>query len=124
MKWIKRLYLEKNFYLAFASIVLLFVLSHFFQALYLVSQVLLLSFLVFSLIDILILFSNKEGVIAQRILAEKLSNGDDNTVEIALENHYTFNVTNVLIDELPFQFQERQFKIIKKQESQYKSTLS
>ncbi len=40
-------------------------------------------------------------------MAERLSNGDDNTIRIDLENNYPFTVKLQVIDEIPHQFQKR-----------------
>ena len=57
------------------------------------------------------LFGQKKGVVAQRILADKLSNGDENFVQLQLENKYKFDIRLNVIDEIPFQFQKRDFSI-------------
>lgn len=44
---------------------------------------------------------------ARRSLAEKLSNGSDNNIQIYLENYYPFAVRVEVIDELPVQLQLR-----------------
>ena len=75
---------------------------------------LLLALVVFTLLDILILFFVKKGVSARRILPEKLSNGDENPIEIHIKNYYTFPIVTKIIDEIPFQFQKRDFLISKK----------
>jgi uncharacterized protein (DUF58 family) len=61
-------------------------------------------------IDIYILFRNKNGVNAKRHSAVKLSNGDDNVISIQVENNYLFDVNIALTDELPIQFQIRDFE--------------
>ena len=61
-------------------------------------------------IDLILLFKQK-GIIASRILPEKLSNGDDNPIELTLTNNYNFKTELLLIDELPFQYQKRDFEI-------------
>jgi uncharacterized protein (DUF58 family) len=63
------------------------------------------------IIDIILLFSQKQGVIASRHLPEKLSNGDENPVQLELGNQYNFKIEVDIIDELPVQFQKRDFKI-------------
>lgn len=60
-------------------------------------------------IDVLILFRFKKGFKAKRVVSEKLSNSDDNEIAITLENNYPFKVFISLIDELPAQFQKRDF---------------
>lgn len=62
------------------------------------------------IIDFIILYKQK-GIHATRVLPEKLSNGDDNEIAISIENHYNFKTYIKLIDELPFQYQKRDFNI-------------
>lgn len=59
--------------------------------------------------DIAMLYRSKEGFFAKRQMAERLSNGDDNPILLYLENRYAFPVSCELIDEIPFQFQKRDF---------------
>ena len=63
------------------------------------------------MVDLLLLFNQKNAVQAQRILPEKLSNGDQNSVKVDLKNNYPFAIKTKIIDEIPFQFQKRDFKI-------------
>jgi uncharacterized protein (DUF58 family) len=65
-------------------------------------------------LDILILFSSKNGIVAKRSTPEKLSNGDDNPISISVRNYYTFAIQTKFIDEVPFQFQVRDFEITRK----------
>ena len=67
-------------------------------------------FIALTFVDSILLFKQK-GIDAKRLLPEKLSNGDDNPIGITLENAYNFKVHLKLIDELPFQYQKRDFKI-------------
>ena len=66
-------------------------------------------FLITMCIDLLILYRFKKGFSSKRIVSDKLSNSDDNEVAITLENKYPFQVFISLIDELPIQFQKRDF---------------
>ena len=111
---LKKLYIEGNFFYALASIVVLFIISFFYYPFFNVAKVLLLALVVFMLLDILVLFLVKKGISARRILPEKLSNGDENPIEIHIKNYYTFSVFTKIIDEIPFQFQKRDFLIEKK----------
>jgi uncharacterized protein (DUF58 family) len=47
-------------------------------------------------------------------MSEKLSNGDDNEIKISIKNYYTFPISIKIIDEIPFQFQIRNFEIKQK----------
>nr|WP_244860271.1 DUF58 domain-containing protein [Flavobacterium psychroterrae] len=67
----------------------------------------------FSGLDILVLYLTKTGIEAERITPEKLSNGDLNPMSVAVKNHYTFKISIKIIDEIPFQFQVRDFQILK-----------
>jgi uncharacterized protein (DUF58 family) len=79
-------------------------------------MVLLLCFLA-AMVDGLLIFNQKNGISAQRILPEKLSNGDENPVKIDIKNNYGFTIHANVIDEIPFQFQKRDFLIKKKIEA-------
>jgi hypothetical protein len=62
------------------------------------------------LIDLAMLLGSQKTFLAKRFIPERLSNGDQNTIEIALENRYGFEVKVSLVDEIPFQFQREIFK--------------
>lgn len=64
--------------------------------------------LVFLIWDIIALFS-ENGLMAERKLPARWSNSDDNQVQIFLSNKGTFTLYTEIIDELPVQFQERNF---------------
>ncbi|MBX9784965.1 MAG: DUF58 domain-containing protein [Chitinophagaceae bacterium] len=49
--------------------------------------------------------------VMQRRLPERFSNGDDNDVAITLQNNYPFSIKAEVIDELPVQFQQRNFSL-------------
>ena len=63
------------------------------------------------IVDYMLLFNQKNAVQAQRVLPEKLSNGDQNSIKVDLKNNYPFTIKTELIDEIPFQFQKRDFNI-------------
>ncbi len=51
----------------------------------------------------------KKGLKGERIVPEKFSNSDLNSVSIVLRNQYAFKIRVGIIDELPVQFQKRDF---------------
>ena len=114
MRIIKKLYLEQNVFIGLAFIVLLMLLSYFFNSFFLISKFVLLTFIVFVIIDVILLFFSGYKISAQRILPEKFSNGDENPIEIHLINQYPFSIHTKIIDEIPFQFQKRDFTILQK----------
>ena len=65
--------------------------------------------LVLFTVDLLLVFGNKEGISGERKLAEKFSNSDENEVGISISNKYRFKVRLFVLDEIPEQFQKRDF---------------
>ena len=61
------------------------------------------------LIDALLVFSKKKGFLAERQMSDRFSIGDLNKVKLVFTNLYSFPVRISVIDELPFQFQERKW---------------
>ena len=55
------------------------------------------------------MYASSNGIFGERELPQKLSNGDNNTLTIKLTCKYPFRTGIVLIDELPVQFQKRDF---------------
>ena len=96
------------------GIVMLFACAFFFPFLYSATWYLFIILSAFLVLDLLILFLAKTGVEAHRIMAEKLSNGDENPIGISIKNYYTFAIHTKVIDEIPFQFQVRNFEIFRK----------
>lgn len=114
MKWFKRIYLNNFFFYVFIGILLCFILSNFFPALYNATWLLLYVFIGFTFIDFLLLFASNQKFTASRNTPEKLSNGDENPIIIKIESGYSFAVGIKIIDEIPFQFQIRNFEIKRK----------
>lgn len=79
-----------------------------------VSLILLWMLISIAVIDVFILFSDKHGIDAERKLPEKFSNGDENPIHISIKNNYRLPVKVEIIDEIPFQFQKRDFLIRRK----------
>lgn len=75
---------------------------------YAVAWSLAAALLILVLIDIVLLYTS--GTIhADRILPGKFSNSDENEVGLLLSGNYNFTVTCEVIDEVPVQFQKRDF---------------
>ncbi len=67
-----------------------------------------MGFLIWILVEIIALYKTS-SLKADRILPEKFSNSDENEVVLILENHYNFKIEVEVIDEIPIQFQKRDF---------------
>lgn len=114
MNFFKQLYITNFFFYLLMGIIALFCCAFIFPALYSATWFVFFILLVFFVLDILIVFSSKNGIDAERITPEKLSNGDENPIVITLKNYYTFTISVKVIDEIPFQFQVRNFEIRRK----------
>ncbi|HMR16222.1 MAG TPA: DUF58 domain-containing protein [Mariniflexile sp.] len=109
-RFFKHIYLTGRFFTSVSILVLLFIVAYMFPGLLVMVQMLFFVFLGLVMLDFLLLFKQK-GIRASRVLPEKLSNGDDNPIEISLQNNYNFTSHLQIIDELPFQYQKRDFGI-------------
>ena len=87
----------------------MFVISYFQPAMFRIGGLILLLLAIAAGIDMLLVYSRKNGIEAERIVADRFSIGDPNKVIILMSNHYGFPVRTSIIDELPIQFQERKW---------------
>jgi len=111
LKRFSKLYINNLFFYILLGIIAFFVCAFIFPFLYTASWYFVLVVLTFLILDVLILFVGKSGIEASRITPEKLSNGDENPIHVTIRNYYIFPVTVKIIDEVPFQFQLRNFEI-------------
>ncbi|MFD2550567.1 DUF58 domain-containing protein [Bizionia sediminis] len=108
---VKHTYLESRFFTILIGFVFLFIMAYQIPGWLPISIFLLTVFGLLVLTDTLLLFK-QNGLQANRVLPKKLSNGDNNPILITLHNAYNFNVKLKLIDELPVQYQKRDFQIL------------
>nr|WP_302180082.1 DUF58 domain-containing protein [Chryseosolibacter indicus] len=103
----KSLYLNNRIFIAIGAIVICFIASFIIDDLIIIPQALFFLFLGLVITDMLLLYRTRRGLAGSRIMADKLSNGDDNEINITLQNSYPFQVKLRIIDEIPHQFQRR-----------------
>jgi uncharacterized protein (DUF58 family) len=111
-KYIGDLYLPARLYIGLIIITLLFITGFFIPALLDFAYVGLDLLIVLICIDYFFLFFLKRTVSARRTMADRFSNGDLNTVRINIKNGFSFPLLVEIIDELPEQFQVRNWKKI------------
>lgn len=104
----KSLYLHSRFFYVLFGIAILFLFSFWIPAMYPYIWVFVIAFLVVVFSEITALFKGNLFD-AKRKLPEKFSNSDENPVRIEFYNRHVFRVYVELIDELPVQFQKRDF---------------
>jgi uncharacterized protein (DUF58 family) len=104
-------FLPLRFFYLFAALIVGFVVAFFLPWLLGPMQVLLGAAVLLTLLDAVLLYAPGQGggqpVFGRRVLGDKLSNGDDNEVQLYLESRYRFGLHVEVIDEIPHQFQRR-----------------
>jgi uncharacterized protein (DUF58 family) len=107
------LFLTDRLFAALGFCIVLFLLKFFFAWLGDISEIATGAVVVLFFIDIFILYRNIQGIEAKRFTAKRLSNGDENPIQIEIKNRYGFGINARVIDEVPFQFQlrDKDFKL-------------
>lgn len=108
---IRNTFFHRRVYLLLAFAALLAGLSYALPVLLQVSQLVLLGTGVLMLVDGIVLFSRADGLRAERLVADRFSNGDLNTVTINISNQLPYSVHVTLLDEAPVQFQLREITL-------------
>jgi uncharacterized protein (DUF58 family) len=108
-RFYKSLFISRRWYQMGVGIIVLFVVSYGIPVLFTVAQLLLLFLTVVTLLDYVVLFATRQPVEVARMVSDRFSNGDDNVVRLEMRNRYPFPVRLQVIDEVPEQFQMRNF---------------
>ncbi|MFD2920505.1 DUF58 domain-containing protein [Terrimonas rubra] len=103
-------YIRNSFFIVAAIAATLYFISYFVPVLYQLANIILLLLLLAVALDTLLLYS-KKGITAQRKVANRLSMGDDNKIELVVKNNYGFKTGMTIIDEIPVQFQVRDWNV-------------
>ncbi|PWE01114.1 DUF58 domain-containing protein [Marinilabilia rubra] len=107
---IKSIYPRPRFYYGLAALVILMLLGHFWYTFFVIGLAGIAAFFSLVLIDVLLLLRKKgRSIDGKRMLPERFSNGDPNKVSVELQNFLPLSVGLEVIDELPPQFQIRNF---------------
>jgi uncharacterized protein (DUF58 family) len=107
LKALQSLHLNNRLFHAVGVLVLLFILAYVLSDFIIVPKALFLVFLAILLTDLILLLRVRTGLKGERLVADKLSNGDENTVTLTFKSFYSFPVKLRVFDELPHQFQKR-----------------
>lgn len=106
-KYIGNLFFSRRLYAALCTCAVFFLVRFFIQWPGLLPLAAFGALVIFILADYLLLFFTPRGIIASRNHAERFSNGDENHVQITMENRFSITVYAEVIDEIPHQFQRR-----------------
>jgi len=110
IRFIKSLFIRNRIFYALTAIGIIYLISNWYHFLYPIANLLLLGLALLCIIDCVILFQGSKQITAQRLLPEKFSNSDLNELTVSIQNKYPFEITVNIIDEIPVQFQKRDFK--------------
>jgi len=116
-RYLGSLFFNKRFYIAFAALILLFLMGYALAIIFVIAKIVTAVFFLVVLTDYLVLFLKRAGIVAERALPDRLSNGDQSLIGILLQNKYSFRAGIRVIDELPEQFQLRDFSLYTSLES-------
>ncbi|MGZ3847417.1 MAG: DUF58 domain-containing protein, partial [Flavisolibacter sp.] len=100
-------YLTRQVFYALFAVAILFMMGYLVPELFTVALVVLVLTIVAVVVDLYLLYRQQNGVGAERILPDRLSNGDENKVVLNLSNHYDYKIRCTIIDEQPYQLQQR-----------------
>lgn len=109
LRFFRSFYLPSRPFYFLAGIGLLFMLSYWVTFLYAVSVICFYLMLLATIADAVWLYALPNGISSSRFLPDKLSNGDPNPVSIRVTSGYRYPVSLEIIDEIPAQFQKRDF---------------
>ncbi len=108
MTGIRSVYFHQRVFVAIFSLAMIFLFSYWLPVLYIPAWLLAIFLLILIGVDLVTLFS-KKGITANRNVPDKLSNSDQNPITIDVRNDFNFKTGIEIIDELPVQFQKRDF---------------
>ena len=112
-KYIGDLFVTLRFYIVAGVCIIIFTLSFFLPLFFPLAKIIFVAFLLLVAADYFFLFIAGKKPVAERLVSDRLSNGDINTIVLSVTNNSSYFAAMKIIDELPFQFQERNFSIQK-----------
>lgn len=109
IRFIRNLYFTNIFFIGLGVITGLFALGFAVPIMFPIAKAALTLFVVLTLADIVLTFNPNFLIECERKLPKMFSLGDENRVELILDSSFGIPLKLEIIDELPIQFQERNF---------------
>jgi uncharacterized protein (DUF58 family) len=106
-QFLRSLFLTGRLFAFLGGIAVIFILTFIAEGFYFLPKALFFLLLVTLAADLILLYRIQPGLTGQRVLADRLSNGDDNAITVHLQNLYPFRIFIRIVDEAPHQFQRR-----------------
>ncbi len=123
MNFFKSFYIHNTFFWYIGILASGFTISYWIKELYPIIWLATFILLGLFFFDVFLLYSTKKGIEAYRTTPQKLSNSDYNPISLSFKNGYPFKIKINIIDELPVQFQKRDFtyttSLIKNEKKDY-----
>jgi len=116
--------LTSRFYILSVVIVCIFITGFVYDPLFIVAKVALGVWILATLVDFCLMYFTAGKMEASRECAERFSNGDENKVSISLNNPYWFRSAVEVIDEMPIEFQMRDFVLRSKLDKHEERTVT
>lgn len=108
-KILPNLFVNQRWYWMMVACVVLFVIAFFIEGLFEIILILAAIGMIVTLVDFYLLFFMKGTIKGVRIMKPRFSLGDENQISISLANTYPFPVRVKIVEQLPAQFQVRDF---------------
>jgi uncharacterized protein (DUF58 family) len=106
-----KLFFTLRFFIVMGGSAVFFIVAFFFPQLMPIAKAFFWVLLALTLLDYLFLFFIGKQPTARRVMADRLSNGDENKVMLEVKNEMPFAAHFEIIDELPQQFQKRDWMV-------------
>ena len=110
----RALYISNRFYWMLSGIIVFFFVGYGIRVFFNIAQLLLALLVLSFIVDLVLMYFPKYKIRASRTIPELFTLGDENKVKIRLVSSYPFNLMVQIIDEVPFQLQERNFELTTK----------
>ncbi len=110
-KFILSYFVTIRLYISIGVVIALYTMAFFVPVINWLPRVGLLVIVFIIVLDTVLLYGLKNPIATTRLVPDKLSNGDANSITLQLQNKYAIQVFLNIIEELPYQFQKRDFNI-------------
>jgi uncharacterized protein (DUF58 family) len=108
---VKNLFLTNRFFIGLGILIVVFLAAFPFKILLPVAQAMLVLFVAMAVADAILLFHRRTRLDATRNAPTLMSLGDPNPIQLRIQNPTGYHWHLKVIDEIPFQFQKRDFEL-------------
>jgi uncharacterized protein (DUF58 family) len=111
-KYIVSLFLRPRFFWAIGICISMFIIAFYLPFVSHFAYILFALFFFLIIIDYVIIYNNNEPVHCSRLMNDKWGNGDEEQIKLYLKSKCNWPIKFEIQDEIPIQFQKRNFSII------------